>query len=173
MNVTRPYWWQVDIESDNVIYYYYHYYFFFESDNGLVPSGNKPLPEPKVNNIYVAVYGMSRPQWVNSLGPSDAIRWQRSGSTLAQVMACCLTAPSHYLNQRWLIISGIHWDSSEGNFTKDTYLGHHSLKWAWKLHTYIFFYKSPREQWVKQWMHQSDWGWMKLRVRIQQHIIKY
>ena len=51
-------------------------------------------------------------QWVNSLGPSDAIwRW-RSWSTLVQVMACCLTAPSHYLNQCWLIISlrscGIH-----------------------------------------------------------------
>ena len=29
-----------------------------------------------------------------------AMSWrQRSGSTLAQVMACCLTAPSHYLNQ--------------------------------------------------------------------------
>ena len=32
----------------------------------------------------------------------------RYGSTLAQVMACCLMAPSHYLNQCWLIISGIH-----------------------------------------------------------------
>ena len=31
----------------------------------------------------------------------------RSGSTLAQVMACCLTAPSHYLNQCWLIISEV------------------------------------------------------------------
>ena len=29
----------------------------------------------------------------------------RSGSTLAQVMACCLTAPSHHLNLCWLIIS--------------------------------------------------------------------
>ena len=47
----------------------------------------------------------------NSLWPSDAIWRQRSGSILAQVMACCLTAPSHYLNQCWLIISkvlGIH-----------------------------------------------------------------
>ena len=36
---------------------------------------------------------------LNSLGPSDAIwRW-RSWSTLVQVMACCPTAPSHYLNQ--------------------------------------------------------------------------
>ena len=42
---------------------------------------------------------------VNSLGPSDATWRCRSGSILAQVMACCLTAPSHYLNQCWLIIS--------------------------------------------------------------------
>ena len=39
---------------------------------------------------------------ISSLRPSDAIWWHRSGSTLAQVMACCLTAPSHYLNQCWL-----------------------------------------------------------------------
>ena len=47
----------------------------------------------------------------NSLWPSDAIWRQRSGSTLAQVMACCLTAPSHYLNQCWLIISEVQWHS--------------------------------------------------------------
>ena len=51
---------------------------------------------------------------VNSLWPSDTIWRQRSGSTLAQVMACCLTAPSHYLNQCWLIISKVLWHSSEG-----------------------------------------------------------
>ena len=49
---------------------------------------------------------------VNSLGPSDAIwRW-RSWSTLVQVMACCLRAPCHYLNQYWLI-SRVLWHSSE------------------------------------------------------------
>ena len=37
--------------------------------------------------------------YFNSLGPSDAIWQQRSESPLAQVMACCLMAPSHYLNQ--------------------------------------------------------------------------
>ena len=41
---------------------------------------------------------------LNSLKPSDAIWRPRSGSTLAQVMACCLTTPSHYLNQCWLTI---------------------------------------------------------------------
>ena len=57
---------------------------------------------------------------VNSLWPSDAIWRQWSGSTLAQVMACCLKASSHYLNQCWLIISRVLWLSWEGNFIRDT-----------------------------------------------------
>ena len=56
---------------------------------------------------------------LNTLWPSDTI-WHKSGSTLAQVMACCLTAPSHYLNQCWLIISKVQWHPSESNFTRDT-----------------------------------------------------
>ena len=55
-----------------------------------------------------------RGQWVNSLWPIDAIWRQGSRSTLVQVMAWCLTAPSHYLNQSWLIISKVPWHSSEG-----------------------------------------------------------
>ena len=58
-------------------------------------------------------------QTFNSLWPCDAIWRQRSVSTLAQVMACCLTAPSHYLNQCWLVISEVQWYSYSGNFTKD------------------------------------------------------
>ena len=52
--------------------------------------------------------------FINSLWPDDAIWWHRSVSTLAQVMACCLTAPSHYLNQCWLIISKVLWHSTDG-----------------------------------------------------------
>ena len=44
---------------------------------------------------------------INLLRPSDAIWQQITGLTLAQVMASCLTAPSHYLNQWWLIISKV------------------------------------------------------------------
>ena len=44
---------------------------------------------------------------IYSWRPSDAIWQHRSVSTLAQVMACCLTAPSHYLNQGWFIISKV------------------------------------------------------------------
>ena len=83
---------------------------------------------------------------VNSLGPSDAIWRQRSGSTVAQVMACCLMAPSHYQNQCWLIISKVEWHSSKGNFTRDTSAVNHwnCLKnWVPKMS-----FKFPRGQWV-------------------------
>ena len=64
---------------------------------------------------YLSQISLKSPRgpWVNSLGPSDAIWHWRSWSTLVQVMACCLMAPSHYLNQCWLIISQVLWHSSE------------------------------------------------------------
>ena len=49
--------------------------------------------------------------------PSDTLWWHRSGSTLDQVMACCLTEPSHYLNQCWIVVNGIQWQARESNFT--------------------------------------------------------
>ena len=71
------------------------------------------------NVVWKMTAILSQPRYVkcsgfiNSLCPSDAIWCHRSGSTLAQVMACCLMAPSHYLNQCWLIISEVQWLSSE------------------------------------------------------------
>ena len=79
--------------------------------------GGKPLSEPMMVSLLTHIC-VTRPQWVNSLWLSDTIWWQRSGSTLAQVMACCLMAPSHYLNQYWLIISKALWSSSEGNIMR-------------------------------------------------------
>ena len=43
--------------------------------------------------------GITRPQWVNSFWPGDAIWQHRTESVLAHVMACFPTGPSHYLNQ--------------------------------------------------------------------------
>ena len=40
MNVLEPYWWIVNIVSGN----------------GLVPSGNKPLFEPMLIDIYIAAW---------------------------------------------------------------------------------------------------------------------
>ena len=56
---------------------------------------------------------------LNSLWPGDAIWRHRSGSTLAQVMACCLISPSYYdyLNKCWLIVNGVLWHSAESNLT--------------------------------------------------------
>ena len=54
-------------------------------------------------DLVCPLYSTLSPKRVNTLWPSDTIWWQRSGSTSAQVMACCLTTPN-YLDQ-WLIIS--------------------------------------------------------------------
>ena len=47
MNATRPCWWQVNIGPDN----------------GLVPSGKKPLPVPVLTLFYVSIC-VTRLQWV-------------------------------------------------------------------------------------------------------------
>ena len=46
---------------------------------------------------------------INSLWHGDSIGRYRLGSTLAQVLACCLTALIHYLNQCLLSINGVLW----------------------------------------------------------------
>ena len=59
---------------------------------------------------------------------------------------CCLTAPSRYLNQCWLIVKKVQWYSSEDNFRIDI-----SATSQWnKLENYLYKIplKSPRGQWV-------------------------
>ena len=51
---------------------------------------------------------------INTLWPGDAISRHRSGSSLAHVIACCLKAPNHRLNQSWL--TEAHWYIAEGTF---------------------------------------------------------
>ena len=48
--------------------------------------------------------------------PDDAIWWQRSGSTLAQVMSC-LKVLNCYLNQCVLLINDVLWHWPEWDFT--------------------------------------------------------
>ena len=55
-----------------------------------------------------------------TLWSSDAMWRRRSGSTLARIMVCCLTALSHYLNQWWLLTSEVLWHSPERSFTANT-----------------------------------------------------
>ena len=67
-------------------------------------------------------------------------------SILAQVMACCLTAPSHYLNQGWLIIRGVLWHSSENSFAGIAQGINSGYKFEKDILKIIF--KSLRGQWV-------------------------
>ena len=95
---------------------------------------------------------MNQKQWldVNSLWPSDDIWWHRSLYTMAQVMACCPTAPGHCLNQCWLIISEVKsppaltWGQFQREILK-IFLKKHVLELP------ILSSQSPRGQWVKQW----------------------
>ena len=61
---------------------------------------------------------------INSLWPRYFIWWQRSWSTLVQVMVCYLPAAKHQGTITWtnvdLYINEVLWNSSEGNFTRDT-----------------------------------------------------
>ena len=159
--------------------------------NGLVPPGNKPLTEPmstkmswhhmtslghnelkgnmshdknlkNKQNTVMRKSGSAENSWsFNSLRPSDAIWWHRSGSTLAQVMACCLTAPSHYLNKCWLIITKVEWHSPEGNFTEDISAINHR-NWLEKYSSKISL-KSPRPQWVKT----QEYSLCNLKIKTQ------
>ena len=52
--------------------------------------------------------------------------YNRTWSTFVQIMACCLTAPSHYLNQCRLITTENLWHLPEGNFTGNAQI---ALKW--------------------------------------------
>ena len=65
---------------------------------------------------------------VNTLWHSDAIWLHRIESTLPQVLACCLTPPSHYLNQCWVVITEALWHSLGKKFT--SCWRHHSTYWV-------------------------------------------
>ena len=82
----------------------------------------------------------------NSFRPSDATWQQWSWTTLARVMACCLTAPSHYLNQCWLIIRGVPWHSSENSFAGIAQGINSGYEFGKDILKIIF--KSLRGQWV-------------------------
>ena len=92
---------------------------------------------------------------VNSLWPSDTEWWHRAGSTLAQVMAWCLTAPSHYLNQCWLIREAL-WHSPEINFTASAPAT--ILYNEFKNYTLRITATFPRDQWSMSLIwHQITW----------------
>ena len=65
---------------------------------------DEPLSEPMMISLLTH-NGVTRPRWVNPLVPIDTIWHHETWSKLVRIMARCLTAPSHYLNLSWLIIT--------------------------------------------------------------------
>ena len=85
----------------------------------------------------------NRQQAINSFSPSVAIWRHRHGSTLAQVMARCQMAPSHYLNEWWLNSS----DAGDGTFWLCGSIP--CLMMPWLL-------KSPKHQQALYWLCRRD-----------------
>ena len=81
------------------------------------------------------------PLWHNDINSSISFG---SGNSLA----CCLTAPTHYLNQFWLIISATQWQSTAGHFTIDATVINHQNYIESLLPTITL--KSPSGHWVSQ-----------------------
>ena len=75
-------------------------------------------------------------------------------STLAQVVACYLTTPSHYINQHWLINSKVQWTSKERNFTRDTPGTNHKKIVK---NTYLKFHSHPPGSNGLNW-NTAAWG---------------
>ena len=79
-------------------------------------------------------------QWENSLWPRDAILQHRTRLTLTQVMACCLMALSHYLNQCLFLINEVLGPSTGSNFTDPATVMYNKLE----NHTFKISATSPR-----------------------------
>ena len=69
-------------------------------------------------------------------------------------MACCLTAPSHYLNQCWLIIRGVLWHTSESSFAEIAQGIDSGYEFEEDILKNIF--KSPRGQWVNSSLIEAE-----------------
>ena len=64
--VTGPYWWKVKTDSGNA----------------LVPSGNKPLPEPMLTQIYVAIWHHQATMSPNcQSGKKNLLQWNINQNT--------------------------------------------------------------------------------------------
>ena len=68
-----------------------------------------------VYRLYHTYWYFQQCLHVSTLWPNDGDLDQ----PLAQIMACCLTAPSHYLNQGWFFMIGVLCHSPGSKFTHE------------------------------------------------------
>ena len=83
-------------------------------------------------------------------------------------MACCLTAPSHYLKQYWLIIIEVLRHSFKGNFTGNM----QDINPWYEFESYKFeiIAISLRGQWVKYSLCSRDYQSLNIEKTIEWHM---
>ena len=109
---------------------------------------------------------------INTLWPNDGISRHRSGSTLAQVMACCLMSPSHYTRTNVDLSSvrsnGIRRRAISQEIPKPP-ITDISLEIAYIIQTFIEISQGPNEQnhasnrttILIYWGKWHPWWWVK------------
>ena len=75
---------------------------------------NKICTHDVPKSIYLSFNGIEKKYSTNC--GLVTIWHHRNGSTLVQVMESCLTAPGHYRDQCWFLISAVLWQSHESIF---------------------------------------------------------
>ena len=80
--------------------------------------GQNPCLQPSLANEWSSPFEVSARV---TYGGYQSICYRLTSWTLAQVMACCWKAPSHYLNQCWLFIKGVMWNLPDNNLTRSAH----------------------------------------------------
>ena len=136
-----------------ITFYVQKYIDHLAACSGPRPVLDGPLGAPAFAKFACLKLAVSSVDHFNSLWHSGAIWWQRSRSTLAHVMACCLTAPNHYLNKCWHSISTVRSHSSEGSITRDSSGIRHWI--LFKNYFSKILFKFLRGQWV-MWHYMAN-----------------
>ena len=76
--------------------------------------------------------------------------------TSSHIMACCLTVPSHYLNECWILIREARWHSSESNSTLSN---QGTILYEFLIYIFKIMATPPRGQWVNSGYHSGSWLW--------------
>ena len=100
------------------------------------------------------------PLGINPMLPSYAKWHHQAWPTVVKVKACCLTAPSHYLDWCWLTISEVLWHLPKGNVTGKAQVSEWlSLAVFFRHHLQVAsnFKKKGMKNIHKKWGQQSSW----------------
>ena len=102
---------------------------------------DKPLSETMMVSLRMHIC-VTRPQWVNSLRPSDAYMSQWTNHHWFIYWLVAWTAPSHHLNQCWNMVNWTLRNKLQWNFNRSS-KHFHSRKCAWRCLRNGFHFLSP------------------------------